>query len=241
MEKIIELKDICFQYSNSNKGLSNLSIDIPRKKKTVILGLNGAGKSTLFLTLCGILKPISGTYLLDGKLFRFTKKERNTIGQKIGYIFQDPDNQLFAPTVYEDIAFGLHNMNIPSKEVRKRVVDCLDFLHIMHLKDTAPHELSYGQKKLVAIAGVLVMKPQILILDEPFAWLDNVQEKNMKQILNELHTQGITIILSTHRMDFAFSWSDYTIVMQEGTNSIQGTTSELLKQTEKLQKIGLDI
>lgn len=241
MEKIIELKDICFQYPNGNKGLSNLSIAIPRKSKTVILGLNGAGKSTLFLTLCGVLKPISGTYHLNQKLFHFTKKERNSIGKEVGYVFQDPENQLFATNVYEDIAFGLRNMGIASEEVNKRVEDCMHFLHIQHLKDVAPHELSYGQKKLVAIAGVLVMKPQILILDEPFAWLDNVQEKNMQQILNNLHTQGVTIILSTHRMDFAFSWGDYAIVMQEGKSIIEGTTAQLLKKSEQLREIGLNI
>lgn len=212
----IRLDKITFHYPNSDKGLVALSLQIPAQQKTVVLGLNGAGKSTLFLLLCGILKPKSGQYFLNDKPFVFSKKERTQIGNHIGYVFQDPEIQLFAPTVFDDVAFGLRNNGWKPDAVKQKVNEHLDFLNITHLKDNAPHELSYGQKKLVAIAGVLVMQPKILILDEPFAWLDNVQKQNMKAILDRLHEQGMTIILSTHNLDFAYSWADYGVVLQEG-------------------------
>lgn len=227
MEPIIELEALRYIYPKSNKGLEAISLQIPAKKKTVLLGLNGAGKSTLFLTLCGVLKPQSGKYLLKGKPFGFSRKERAHIGGTLGYVFQDPEVQLFAPTVYEDVAFGLQNMGLAKKELAEQVEKYLDFLNIKTLKENAPHELSYGQKKLVAIAGVLAMEPQVLILDEPFAWLDNVQEHNMKKILEQLHEQGMTIILSTHNLDFAFSWADYGIVLKEGNCKLQGCMEEL--------------
>lgn len=226
-ETAVKLEALQYRYPNAQKGLESICLEIPAMKKTVILGLNGAGKSTLFLSLCGVLKPQSGKYWLEGKLFSFSRKEQIEIGRTIGYVFQDPEVQLFAPTVYEDVAFGLHNSGYEEEQVRKQTEKYLDFLNISHLKDAAPHELSYGQKKLVAIAGVLVMQPKILMLDEPFAWLDNVQEKNMKAILAQLHQQGMTIILSTHDLDFAFSWADYGIVLKEGHCKLQGNIAEL--------------
>ncbi len=192
MEPVIELKDICFQYPNSKEGLKDISVEIPKGKKVAILGLNGAGKSTLFLTLCGVLKPNSGAYFLGGNPFRFSKKERQQIGRTVGYVFQDPEIQLFAPTVYDDVAFGLRNMGMNAEEVKREVEKYLTFLNIAHLKNNAPHELSYGQKKMVAIAGVLAMNPQVLIFDEPFAWLDVVQEESMKNIFEKLHQKGKT-------------------------------------------------
>lgn len=235
-KSIIELEQIHFAYPNSSKGLDNISLEIPEGEKTVVLGLNGAGKSTLFLMLCGILKPNKGSYLLENSLFGFSKKECRQIGRRIGYVFQDPEVQLFAPTVYEDVAFGLHNMGCPEEELKEKVEDCLAFLNISHLKDCAPHELSYGQKKLVAIAGILVMNPKVLILDEPFAWLDNVQENNMRTILNQLHERGMTIVLSTHNLDFAFSWATYGILLEQGKCVEQGIIEQLSEQRDRLWK-----
>ncbi|PVX52168.1 cobalt/nickel transport system ATP-binding protein [Balneicella halophila] len=227
MESILELKNVCFTYPRSSKGLYNVSVCIPEKQRIAVLGLNGAGKSTLFLTLCGVLKPKSGEYYIDGKQFKFTKKERLLLGKQIGYVFQDPEVQLFAVTVYDDIAFGLQNMGVTESEVKQRVEKYMQFLNITHLKDNAPHELSYGQKKLVAIAGVLVMEPKVVILDEPFAWLDVVQEENMKSMLEKLSPQGMTIVMSTHNLDFAKEWADYGIVLNEGECVEEGEMKQL--------------
>lgn len=226
---VIELKDITFKYPNSTKGLDAVSLHIPSKKKTAVLGLNGAGKSTLFLLLCGILKPQSGQYFLSNNIFSFSKKKCQQIGNSIGYVFQDPDLQLFAQTVYDDIAFGLRNRGYNPKDVHTQVANYLDFLNITHLQDYAPHELSYGQKKLVAIAGILVMQPKVLILDEPFAWLDVIQVQKMKQTLDQLYTKGITIILSTHDLDFVFSWADYGIVLDNGKCTFEDNIKDLQK------------
>ncbi len=222
MSTIIELQNISYQYPNSKKGLFDVSFGIPEGKKMAVLGLNGAGKSTLFLALCGVLKPQKGTYLLEGKPFTYRKKERQQIGETIGYVFQDPEVQLFAPTVYDDVAFRLRNRGVAEKEVVDKVSECLKFLKIAHLKDNAPHELSYGQKKLVAIAGILVMEPKVLILDEPFAWLDVAQQRNMKQLLDQFHQKGITIVLSTHNLDFALSWADSFTVLKAGKCMFNG-------------------
>ncbi len=227
MSTIIELQNICYHYPNSEKGLLDVSLNISSGQKMVVLGLNGAGKSTLFLTLCGVLRPQKGKYFLEGKPFIYGKKERRKIGETIGYVFQDPEVQLFAPTVYDDVAFGLRNSGVGGKEVNAKVGKYLEFLNITHLRDNSPHELSYGQKKLVALAGILVMQPKVLILDEPFAWLDMVQERNMKQLLDKFHQQGITIVLSTHNLDFAFSWAENIAVLRAGKCVFNGDKEEI--------------
>ncbi len=168
MKPVIVLKDICFQYPNSKKGLIDISVQIPKGKKVAVLGLNGAGKSTFFLTLCGVEKYLA-------------------------------------------------------------------FLNIVHLKNNAPHELSYGQKKMVAIAGVLAMNPQVLIFDEPFAWLDVRQEESMKDILEKLHQQGKTILISTHNLDFVHSWADCAVVLKEGQCVFSGAIAELERERLELR------
>ncbi len=227
MQPIIELQNITFKYPNSEKGLEDVSLSIPQGQKTAVLGLNGVGKSTLFLILCGVLRPKSGSYWLVDKQFQFTKKERSRLGMCIGYVFQDPEVQLFAPTVYDDIAFGVRNMGKSEQEVKNIVEEYLSFLQITDLRDAAPHELSYGQKKLVAIAGVLAMNPKVLILDEPFAWLDVVQVENMEQLLQKLEQKGITILLSTHNLEFAVSWADAGIILKDGKCVHSGEISNI--------------
>lgn len=216
MNSIIELEHIKFTYPNSEKGLQDVSLSVAEGQKTAVLGLNGAGKSTLFLLLCGVLRPERGIYRLEGKPFGYTKKERSQVGKRIGYVFQDPEVQLFATSVYDDIAFGVRNMGVPEQEVKKIVEDYLAFLQISDLRDVAPHELSYGQKKLVAIAGVLAMNPKVLILDEPFAWLDVVQVENMKTLLQKLEQKGISILLSTHNLEYASSWANNALILKDG-------------------------
>ncbi len=142
-------------------------------------------------------------------------------------MFQDPEVQLFATTVFDDIAFGIRNMGLPESEVKERVEEYLSFLNIADLGDIAPHELSYGQKKLVAIACVLAMQPKVLILDEPFAWLDVVQVENMKQLLQKLEQKGITIILSTHNLEFAYSWADFGIALKGGKCVVNAEIKEV--------------
>lgn len=241
MTPIIRLEKLCFHYPDTKKGVTNISWDIYRHHKIALMGLNGAGKSTLFFLLSGVYRPNSGIYYLNGKVLGQSKRERQSLGKTVGYVFQDPDVQLFAPSVWEDVAFGVRNMKLSKKTIHERVQKYLELVGILHLKDVAPHQLSYGQKKLVAIAGVLVMEPEIIILDEPFAWLDNVQQKNMKNLLYSLHKQGTTLIVSTHDMQFAFSWATHGLVLNNGTIATSGSIEELRSTSKILCDIGLDI
>lgn len=238
---IIELQSLTYTYPDSNKGIHNISWKVASNQRIALLGLNGAGKSTLSFLLSGVFHPNSGEYILKGKKFHYSKKERKSIGNTVGYIFQDPDVQLFATSVWEDIAFGLRNMKLPLTEITSKVEHYLKLLDIKDLQKTAPHQLSYGQKKLVAIAGVLVMEPEVLILDEPFAWLDNLQQKKMIALLNTLSEQGTTLIVSTHDMEFAFSWSTHALVLDNGKAVAQGDINTLCKQRDTLKALGLNI
>jgi len=204
------------KYPDGSLGLKNVSLTIKRGDKVVLMGCNGSGKSSLFLTLAGVLKPDIGEYVINGEQFRYCKKQRQRLCQIIGYVFQDPDVQVVSSHVNEDVAFGLRNMGLKENEVQARVSKYLHLTGISELKEKAIHTLSYGQKKQVALAGVLAMEPQVIMLDEPFAWLDYRQTQRLRRILDELSEQGKTLIVSTHDSEFAFEWGQQALVMKDG-------------------------
>ena len=175
--KVIETKDITYEYPDGTKALETVNFMAEEGKIVALLGPNGAGKSTLFLHFNGILRPSSGTVVIDGENINYNKKELMKIRQKVGIVFQNPDDQLFAPTVVEDVAFGPMNMGLPKDEVESRVKEALSRVGMEGFEKKPPHHLSGGQKKRVAIAGILAMKPKIMVLDEPTSGL----------ILKELH------------------------------------------------------
>ncbi len=239
---ILSAENLSYAYPDGSKALNGLNINLQRGKITVLLGANGAGKSTLFLTLNGILRPESGDLTFDGKPYDYTKKGLLHLKEKIGIVFQDPDNQLFSASVEQDISFGVFNQGYKEDEVRKRVDEIMEKVGITALKDKPTHALSYGQKKRVAIAGVLVMEPEIIILDEPTAGLDPEGVRSflsLIQALNEEH--GITILIATHNIDLVPELADYIYVIKKGQALFEGEVQDVMAQRDVLLEAGLAI
>ncbi|MHB1420521.1 MAG: energy-coupling factor ABC transporter ATP-binding protein [Bacillota bacterium] len=213
---ILEACDLTYIYPDGTEALKGLNIKIPRGKKLSLLGSNGAGKSTLFLHFNGILQPRSGKILYNGTEVRYDRKSLLDLRKNVGIVFQDPDSQLFSASVYQEISFGPLNMGWLEKKVRERVEKVMISTGVSQLRDKPTHMLSYGQKKRVTIADILVMEPQVLISDEPTAWLDPKYTKIMMQLFSKINETGTTVIMSTHDVELAYSWADYVFVMNDG-------------------------
>lgn len=237
---IIETRNLTYSYDGEKNAISNMNIAFEKGKITSVLGGNGAGKSTLFLNLNGILTPISGEVIYNGKKVEYKKKNIRELRRKIGIVFQDPDDQLFSASVYQDISFGAINLNLPDTEVKRRVDEAMERVGITDLKDNPTHALSFGQKKRAAIAGVLVMKPEVIILDEPTAGLDPMSVSSLMRLLEDIRKEeGTTIILSTHDIDAVPIYSDYIYVVNGGKILAKGTSEEVFSKPEILRENNL--
>lgn len=234
---IVEIKDLCFGYEREHLTLKNLSMTIEKGKLTAILGCNGAGKSTLFLNLNGVLTPSSGEIRIAGKRLEYHKKSLLEMRKNVGIVFQDPDDQLFSADVYRDISFGPLNLGLPEEAVKMRVEQAMERTGISHLRERPTHALSYGQKKRVAIAGVLAMEPQVIILDEPTAGLDPKGVAEIMELLDDLKSdKGITIILATHDIDIVPDYADYVYVMRDGQITGQGDPKAVFRDKALLKQ-----
>ncbi len=233
-------KNITYKYASGAYGLKDVSLTIREGSKVVLMGSNGSGKSTLFLTLAGVLKPESGEYHINNKPVRYCRKQRYQLCHTIGYVFQDPDVQVVSTHVKDDVAYGLRNMGMKEEDVEKRVNKYLTIAGIGALKEKAIHTLSYGQKKQVALAGVLAMEPKIIMLDEPFAWLDYKQSQRLKILLNQLSEQGKTLIVSTHDSNFALQWGQQALVMQNGQLKANCPVNELMMNTHLVEALEIE-
>jgi len=191
-------------------------MSIAKGKKTAILGPNGAGKTTLFLHFNGILRPKRGKIFYDGKEVCYRRAEIAELRKNVGIVFQNPDVQLFLADLYQEISFGPINLGYSEDEVKEKVESAMRCTGILELRDKPVHHLSYGQKKSVSIADVLAMEPEVVILDEPTAYLDPRHVSQITAIFDVLVSEGKTVILSTHDLDFAYSWADYIYVMDKG-------------------------
>lgn len=239
-ENILETRDLHYTYADGTIALKGVSVGIKRGKCTAILGGNGAGKSTMFLNFNGIHKPSSGQVLFNGKPINYSHKGLNELRRRVGIVFQDPDNQLFSASVVQDISFGAVNLKLPEEEVNRRVSDAMMRTGISGLKDKPTHCLSFGQKKRVAIAGVLAMEPEVLVLDEPTAGLDPIGISEIMKLLKETQRElGISIVISTHDIDIVPLYCDYTYVMNEGKIVMGGTPKEIFSKKETIRHVNL--
>jgi len=239
-ENILETRDLHYTYADGTAALKGISIGIKKGKCTAVLGGNGAGKSTMFLNFNGIYKPSSGQVLFKGKPIDYSRKGLKELRSKVGIVFQDPDNQLFSASVFQDISFGVVNMKLPEEEARRRVNIAMERTGISHLKDRPTHCLSFGQKKRVAIAGVLAMEPEVLVLDEPTAGLDPIGVNELMKLLGQIQTTlGITVIISTHDIDIVPLYCDYVFVMNDGKIVLEGTPKQVFGEKEILRSINL--
>ncbi len=232
----IETRDLEYRYEDGTKALDGVNFCAEAGKITGILGANGAGKSTLFLNLNGVLTPASGQVLLNGEAVRYNRQGIAQLRKEVGIVFQDPDNQLFSADVYRDISFGPVNLGLSTQEVRRRVEWAMEQTGVTQLRDKPTHALSYGQKKRVAIAGVLAMEPKVIILDEPTAGLDPQGVSSVMHLLSDIRERmGISIVIATHDMDIVPLYCDYAYLLSEGKVQARGTPEELFAQPEMLR------
>jgi len=243
MNKIVEVNNVSFEYiieENSFKAINDLSLSINEGEFLVIIGHNGSGKSTLSKNLNAILMPTEGNILINGM---DTREEKNLwdIRQTAGMVFQNPDNQIVATVVEEDVAFGPENLGLEPKEIRKRVNESLKSVGIYELKDRQPHLLSGGQKQRVAIAGIIAMKPKCIIFDEATAMLDPSGRKEVMSTIKRLNKEeNISVIHITHFMEEAVD-ADRVIVMEKGRKVLEGTPRQVFSEVDMLKNIGLDV
>lgn len=235
---ILKFMNVSYQYPDGTGALDNCSLEIRRGARTAVLGANGAGKTTMFLHLNGILRPSTGRVCWDDQPLDYSRNGMRKLRSQIGLVFQNPDNQLFSASVREDVSFGPMNLGLEESIVRKRVEDALLAVGMTAAADKPVHNLSYGQKKRVCIAGVLAMEPEVIVLDEPMAGLDSVMQEELTSVLDRLHATGMTIIVATHDLDFAFGWADTVIVLQSGRLLASGRPEEILLQENVRNALG---
>jgi len=239
-EAIISFQDVTFKYPGGRPAvLTNLSVDFQRGKRTVLVGPNGAGKSTFLMHMNGILRPSQGKVSLGEIPFDYSRSGLFALRQKVGIVFQDSDTQLFAPTVEEDVSFGPMNSKLAINVVRERVADALEACGISHLAKMPVHNLSGGEKKRIALAGVLAMCPDVLVLDEPTAGLDPDGVFALFQALDALVGKGVTVIYSTHDMDLAMAWSDFCVLLRRGQIIRYGDPVDVFSDAKLMQTSGL--
>jgi cobalt/nickel transport system ATP-binding protein len=236
---IIQTENMSFTYPDGTSALRNINIEIKEGERAAVIGSNGAGKSTLFSHFNGLTKPTKGSIKIDGQLVSYKKEEMMEIRQKVGIVFQNPDDQLFAPTVMEDVAFGPMNLGLSEDEVEKRVEESLAKVGMTGLEKKAPHHLSGGQKKRVAIAGILAMEPKIMVLDEPTTGLDPKGVDQVMKILFDLNREDMSIIIASHDVEMVTEFADKIFVLHEGEIVGQGTTADIFNDPQTLKKAHL--
>ncbi len=243
MDSIMEATKVSFSYEEEPGAplvLDGVSLSVHRGEFLAVLGHNGSGKSTLAKHFNAILLPREGRVLVDG--METTDEDRlYDIRQTVGMVFQNPDNQIVATIVEEDVAFALENMGVPPAEIRQRVDDALRSVGMYQFREHAPHQLSGGQKQRIAIAGVIAMRPKCIVLDEPTAMLDPRGRAEVMRTLRELNrNHGITVALITHYMDEA-AQCDRVVVVDRGKLLLDGTPREVFRQVDRLKGVGLDV
>lgn len=235
---ILELAAVDHVFPDGSAGLRGCSLALGRGRRHALLGANGAGKSTVLRHLNGLLRPSAGLVRLDGQPVDYRRAGLAALRRRVGLVFQDPERQLFAAHVGEDVSFGPLNLGLDAGTVRRRVNAALEAVGLGEHAGRAVHHLSFGQKKRVCIAGVLAMEPEVLLLDEPMAGLDAPMQAELAALLDRLADAGVTVLLSTHDVDFAFGWADDIHLLAAGRCIASGPAAQVAARADLLHAAG---
>jgi cobalt/nickel transport system ATP-binding protein len=239
MNSILEARAVSFAYGPAKWAIRDLNLSLDTAERVCLLGSNGVGKSTLMLMLNGTLRPQEGELSILGRPIDYSRAGLHQLRREVGMVLQDPDDQLFGATVEQDVAFGPLNNGVSSADARALVDETLEALGIPYLAERPIHELSLGEKKRVAIAGVLVLRPRMILLDEPTAGLDYSGIRAMLALLKTLHGQGTTLVISTHDTDLAYEWANLAWVLGDGRVMAQGPTLDVMRDRDLLHRAHL--
>jgi cobalt/nickel transport system ATP-binding protein len=239
---LLKFEHVNYTYSGSqHSAIADLSIEIPSGKRCALIGQNGCGKSTLFLLANGLYQPQQGKIFWQQQLVKYDRRSLIELRQQVGLVFQNPEQQIVATTVEEDISYGLYNLGLSTPIVAERVQQALIDFNLTELAHQPIHHLSLGQKKRVSIADVMVLRPELLLLDEPTAYLDPRHTRLLLATLKQIHAAGTTIVMATHDLDLVYRWADWVLVMDRGKLVMSGTPVEIFSQRETLAALELDL
>ncbi|MDZ8136569.1 MAG: ABC transporter ATP-binding protein [Nostoc sp. DedQUE04] len=241
-EYLLEFEQVYYTYSGAQESaLNGLTLKIPSGKKCALIGQNGCGKTTLFLLANGLYKPDSGVVRWRGEPLSYNRNYLAKLRQKVGLVFQDPEQQLVASTVEEDISYGLCNLGLPEPEIKVRVEQALVEFELTALAERPVHHLSLGQKKRVSIADVMVLQPELLVLDEPTAYLDIKHTRNLIATMKKIHGDKTTLLMATHDLDLVYRWADWVFVMDKGRLMLEGKPQDVFSQRTLLSELELGV
>lgn len=236
---LLEFSAVSHAYADGTRALNDCTLAIYPGSRNIVIGPNGSGKTTLFHHANGLLRPGSGVVRYQGQVVDYGRATLRHLRSGVGLVFQNPDRQLVSASVREDVCFGPLNLGLDSHTVRERVDQALRLVGMEDMAERLVHTLSFGQKKRVCIAGILAMQPKLLILDEPMAGLDHSMQEQLMAVLETLSGQGITLLMASHDMDFAYRWADQIHVMSKGSCVASLTSEALPMHTDVLASVGL--
>lgn len=239
---MIEFNRVTYTYVGTMQpALQNLSLKVPIGKRSAVIGQNGCGKTTLFLLANGLYKPQQGFISWNGERLNYDRRSLIKLRQDVGLVFQNPEQQLIASTVEEDISYGLCNLGLSDAAIAPRVEQILRQFGLTDLAHKPVHQLSLGQKKRVSLADVMVLEPKLLLLDEPTAYLDPLHTRALNQTLNAIHAVGTTILVATHDLEWVYRWADWVFVLDAGQLVLEGTPDIVFAQRQKLAALQLGV
>jgi len=239
---LLEFEQVGYTYAGSPQpALQGLTLRIPQGKRCALIGQNGCGKTTLFLLANGLYKPQQGVVRWQGEPLKYDRTSLMALRQQVGLVFQDPEQQLVASTVEEDISYGLCNLGLPEDAVAQRVGKAIVAFDLTELVDRPVHHLSLGQKQRVSLADVMVLQPELLLLDEPTAYLDRLHTRDLMVKLKQIWATGTTILMATHDLDLVYSWADWVFVVDRGQLVLEGIPQDVFAHRALLEKLHLGV
>ncbi len=239
---LLEFREVYYTYpATTEPVIRGLTLQIPIARRIALIGQNGCGKTTLFLLANGLYKPQRGEIYWKGEKLKYDRRSLINLRQAVGLVFQNPEQQLIASTVTEDISYGLCNLGWEPSAIESAINSVLTEFGLIELADRPIHQLSLGQKKRVSLADVMVLKPELLLLDEPTAYLDPLHTRALAQTLDTIHAAGTTIVMATHDLEWVYRWADWVIVLDQGTVAIAGTPETVFAQRSTLEALQLGV